>query len=623
MNTDTANDILRRYWGHTALRPAQQKAIAAVMEGRDTLAILPTGGGKSVCYQVPALLFPGVTLVVSPLIALMEDQVKALTGKGIRAAYINSTLSYPEIQIRLDQAAAGNIRILYITPERIATESFQQASRYLNISLIAVDEAHCISEWGHDFRPAYRNIAGLRKLFSAPVIALTATATRKTATDICQSLSFGSDFEIVLESLRRPNLAYLATESNSCTEDLLGILQQNPGTGIVYCGTRAEVLATAHMLEKNGISAAQYHAGLSVPVRSRALGQWMNGEKRVMVATNAFGMGIDKADVRTIVHRYIPPSPEDYFQQAGRAGRDGKPGKAIVLYDRKAVATMKRLSESSPDARHVLAVYRLLCTFLGIGEGEFPDGETSFPPEDFYLFSGKDPVEVRAALAVLVRTGIIRFSDNENPLPRVRILASPAECHDIPEGNTSRAMEALVRSLDGVFSYANDLDPELLAPQAALTVKDFEKALEDLSKWGMIEYRGAKKYSSLFFCAPRNDRAVKSLLEKNAAEAASRRKERAEKMEEYLRTKECRARWLESYFGEHRAEDCLACDNCLKNQKGPGVERILQGRRLSAQTIARETGQNLEEVIASLRILMEEGQAGFDGRGKFYLKPDK
>ena len=623
MNTDPANDILRRYWGHEALRPAQQKAIGAVMEGRDTLAILPTGGGKSVCYQIPALLLPGVTLVVSPLIALMEDQVKALTKKGIPAAYINSTLPYPEIQSRLDQASVGNIRILYITPERIATENFEQAARYMNVSLIAVDEAHCISEWGHDFRPAYRNIAGLRKLFSAPVIALTATATRKTATDICQSLSFRADFEIVLESLRRANLTYRATESNSCTEDLLNILRQDTGTAIVYCGTRAEVLATAHLLEKNGISATQYHAGLAAAVRSRALSQWMGGEKRVMVATNAFGMGIDKADVRTIVHRYIPPSPEDYFQQAGRVGRDGLPGKAIVLYDRKAVSTMKRLSGNTPDARHVLAVYRSLCVFLHIGEGELPEGDALFPPDDFYRFCGKDPAEVRTALAVLVRSGIIRFSDSENPLPRVRVLATPAECHNIPDGNTARAMEALARSLDGVFSYASDLDPELLADQASLTIKDFEKALEDLSKWGMIEYRPAKKYSSLFLCTPRNDSAVKALLEKSSADTAIRRKERAGKMEEYLRTDQCRARWLEAYFGENRTEDCQMCDNCLKNGKGSSVEKILGSRRLSAQAIAQETGQSLEEVIASLRILMEEGRAVFDGRGKFYLKSDR
>ena len=325
--TAEADELLRCYWGHECLRPAQRKAIEAVLAARDTLAILPTGGGKSVCYQIPALLLDGVTLVVSPLIALMEDQVKALSRKGIPAACINSSLPASEIALRLDQAANGALKLLYLTPERITTESFARMARYLPVSLLAVDEAHCISQWGHDFRPAYREIVRARDFFPVPTIALTATATRETAADICRSLRFAEDFQVVRESFRRENISYQVVENESVATELLELLWEDPqGCAIVYCGTRAEVLATARMLEENGISAGEYHAGLSASIRSRALRKWIEGEKRVMVATNAFGMGIDKADVRLVVHRYIPPSPEDYFQQAGRAGRPSLSG---------------------------------------------------------------------------------------------------------------------------------------------------------------------------------------------------------------------------------------------------------------------------------------------------------
>ena len=619
--TADADELLRRYWGHECLRPAQRKAIEAVLAARDTLAILPTGGGKSVCYQIPALLLDGVTLVVSPLIALMEDQVKALSRKGIPAACINSSLPASEIALRLDQAANGALKLLYLTPERIATESFARMARYLPVSLLAVDEAHCISQWGHDFRPTYREIVRARDFFPAPTIALTATATRQTAADICRSLRFSEDFQVVRESFRRENISYQVVENESVATELLELLREDPqGCAIVYCGTRAEVLATARMLEENGISAGEYHAGLSAAIRSRALRKWIEGEKRIMVATNAFGMGIDKADVRLVVHRYIPPSPEDYFQQAGRAGRDGRPSRAVILYDRKAIATLRRRSTSGIAPEEVLKVYRLLCAYCGLGEGEAPEGKYAFSPEDFFPRCPLPEAEVREALDTLVRTGILVFPDGENLVPRVRILASPEECRQLDRGVAARALEALTRSCEGIFSYPCPIDPQQVASLAEASVQDFLEALERLSEWKMIEYFPAKRFRPLYFCSSRCDRAVGKLLERTIRLSAARRKERVEKMEDYLRTRECRARWIELYFGEDRPDDCRVCDNCLKSLRGSTpLEQALCGKSLSAKALAEATGMSLEQTIEVLRERMDAGVVEFDGRGKFSL----
>lgn len=615
---NAAEQLLRRYWGYDTLRPAQEQAIRAVLKGRDTLTLMPTGGGKSVCYQIPALMLPGVTLVISPLIALMEDQVKALRDKGIPATYVNSTLTSAEMAARMEQAAAGQIKLLYLTPERIPTDSFAQTARYLNVSLIAVDEAHCISDWGHDFRPAYRNISSLRRMFPAPVIALTATATRQTAADICRSLGFSKDFEIVRETLRRENLSYRAVESLRPNEELIDHLRENDGSAIVYCGTRNDVLATARMLSANGLPAAQYHAGLAPAIRSRALKEWLGGDKKIMVATSAFGMGIDKADVRAVVHRYIPPSPEDYFQQAGRAGRDGKPCLAVILYDRKSLATMKRLAGIRPDPNAAARTYRTLCTYFGLAPGEIPQPPVRFSLEEFCAFARQDAEEIRLSLGLLTRSGAIGFFGGENLCDRAKIRATPEQCYSLPEGPLSSALESLIRSCDGIFSYPNDLDTEKLADIAALTVADFTAALTRLADWGMIEYQPARKYRMLHFNFPRDDARVASTLEKMTQNGAQRSAERAARMEDYLLTDTCRARWIETYFGETRADDCGTCDNCLRPAGGTPIEQALGDKKMTARQLSEATGFSLEEVISHLRTLMEAGKVAFDGHGKFF-----
>lgn len=621
MTTETANVLLRRYWGHEKLRKTQQEAINGILSGRDVMAVMPTGGGKSVCYQIPALMSDGVTLVVSPLIALMEDQVKALREKGIPARYINSTLPYDLTTRYMAEAIEGRIKLLYITPERILTESFINAARDIRVSLVAVDEAHCISQWGHDFRPSYRNISRLRDMFDAPVMALTATATKDVCRDICSSLGFRQGYAVVMESFRRPNLSYSVVRSESRHRDLINMLAECNGSAIVYCGTRADILSVARMLGKNGITPAQYHAGLAPAIRTKALKEWMCGEKQVMVATNAFGMGIDKPDVRLVIHWHIPLCPEDYFQQAGRAGRDGKPSRAVILYDEKTLGTMRYFSRARIPVNEAVTVYKRLCAHYGLAPGEMPSGTVDFQFDGFCLSQHLAGDAARQGMSYLVRAGAVNFYGTETMQSRARVLCTPEQCYDLPEGDASSAMEALIRSSDGIFGHLCTIDTEKLAAIACLPVERFSKALGMLASWEMIEYLPPKKYQSMYFCFPRDDERVEKSLEKMDSISFSRNSSRARMMEQYLVIAGCRARWIEEYFGgQDDCGDCGVCDNCLKNKyKCKDISSALAENPKTAAQLSSECGLSIQDVIRELRALIEQGVAEFDGRGKFRL----
>ena len=558
--------LLKKHWGYNTLRSSQQKAIESIISGRDTMVIMPTGGGKSLCYQLPSLMCQGLVIVVSPLIALMEDQVKSLRKRGIEARYINSTLSRERITQYLDEAVEGKLRLLYITPERIHTESFSQAARWLNISFIAIDEAHCISMWGHDFRPSYREISTLREYFpQSPVMALTATATPAVVNDIASSLGFMNDYVKIVQPFRRENLSYEVEMCFHKYTRLLELISSCEGSCIVYCGSKNTIGELSQMIDKNGISTAQYHASLSTAVRSRSLKEWLAGEKKVMIATSAFGMGIDKPDVRMVIHWHIPSTVEDYFQQAGRAGRDGLPARAILLADEKAFSMLDYTSTLAESADHLMALYTRLCNYLGVGYGDLPTTPTRFSFDEFCTtYKISDRNRVRTLFSYLVRYGVIAFYGNEIHSSRAMIKCSIDECYQMKENSYTRILESLIRSSDGIFGYESVIDVEKCAADAQLTVDEFCHQMDRLKMMGIVDWEREGSYSYLYYTMTRDDERILSHLKYNVNLNSQIRNRGIEKIKEYIHTSQCRARWIEAYFGMNEGIECGTCDNCLK-----------------------------------------------------------
>lgn len=565
---DTATHLLKKHWGYGSLRGTQYRAIESIMSGRDTMVIMPTGGGKSLCYQLPALMCDGIVIVVSPLIALMEEQVKTLNRRGIKARYINSTLSRENISQYLNEAIEGKLRLLYITPERIHTESFSSAAEWLNVAFIAIDEAHCISMWGHDFRPSYREVATMREYFpQAPMMALTATATPAVINDIASSLGFEERYEKIVQPFRRENLSYEVEFSHHKYHRLIELLTSCAGSAIIYCSSKNTIGEMADMLDKNGMSVTQYHASLSTAVRQTALNDWLSGKKKVMIATSAFGMGIDKADVRMVIHWHIPPTVEDYFQQAGRAGRDGLPARAILLADEKAFSMLDYTSSTVENTDELMALYTRLCNYMGVGYGDWPSTPARFSFDEFCSsYNITDRNRTRILFSYLVRYGVIAFYGNERHSSRAMIRCSIDECYNMKENSYTRILETLVRSSDGIFNYMVTIDVEKCAASASLTVDEFCVQMEKLKMMGIVDWEKEGSYSYLYYTRTRDDKSILSHLKYNVKLSADIRHRGIEKIKEYIHTPQCRARWIEAYFGMNEGIECGLCDNCLKTQ---------------------------------------------------------
>ena len=571
--------VLQEFWGYESFRPLQEQIINSVLEGNDTLALMPTGGGKSICFQVPQLMKEGLALVISPLVALMKDQVQNLADRGIKAISIHSGMSRREVDTALNNAAYDEqVKFLYVSPERLATNLFSSYLNVLPISTIVVDEAHCISQWGYDFRPDYLQIGQIRERVDAPVLALTATATPQVCEDIMDKLAF-RDRVLFKSDFERANLNYIVRESADKMGQLLSVCRGVPGTGIVYMRNRAKCEEMAAALKAAGISADFYHAGLQSISRSERQQDWKSGKTRVMVCTNAFGMGIDKPDVRFVVHLDIPDSPEAYFQEAGRAGRDGKTAYAVLVYNRQDISRLNQMVDLSfPPLDYVEDIYQKIHIFYEIpyehGEGR----ELKFHLEDFCRQFSLQRAKTHYAVQYLDRIGQISYSEDVEIPTRVKIIPDRQSLYSIelPNPQMVSLLELLMRNYTGIFSYAVPVDEQSLGRSLGLSVPQLRVLLYETSLEHVIKYIPCDVSTVVFLRHPRlrpGDVDLKPLYYKRLREAAQ---ERAAQMEQYCTlTDECRSARLIRYFGQEEVRDCGVCDVC----------RARKGR---ARTIIRE-----------------------------------
>lgn len=596
------NKILQQHWGHRSFRAKQKEIISQIMHGRDVLALLPTGGGKSICFQLPGLALPGICVVVSPLIALMHDQVKGLRNKGIKAEALTSGLRLRDIDRILDNCIYGKIKFLYLSPERLLSDLVRSRLAKMEVNLIAVDEAHCISQWGYDFRPSYTRIAEVRELTKAPVMALTATATPKVVQDIQSQLNFRQP-NVIQRSFHRPELSYNVVLTEDKLQKCLEVLAALPGTSIVYVRNRRRTKHVAEFLLKHGITAAHYHAGLDRQRRDEVQNAWLQGRVRVMVATNAFGMGIDKPDVRSVLHLDLPDSPEAYFQEAGRGGRDGQRAFAVCIYHHGDAQDLQhRVLKQFPGRAVIKKVYSALSDQLGLAEGS--GKEKTFQPDLEKLQKRWDRSTVRAALKVLMLNGHIEVQDAWAGKSTVQFVAHRDKILDLVQQGQGpgQLLDLLIRSHGRLFEEAVPIEENLLAKRANVTTKEVNETLDLLQQRNYIAYNQGSGRSPISFLHERL--ALDDL--RITPETLEQRKDRAmERMQAILsfaqNNQECRSKQLLKYFGEDKTVACGHCDVCRgRHEQDPQKVAQEESKLLNSYKMSRSFGQfNAEERKAS------------------------
>ena len=597
------SEVLKEYWGYDGFRPMQEEIITAALEGKDVLAIMPTGGGKSICFQVPGLMRDGITLVVTPLIALMKDQVQNLNDRGVRALAIHAGMSRHEVDLALNNAAYGDYKFLYLSPERLGTQLFRSYIDVLDVSFIVVDEAHCISQWGYDFRPDYLRIGELRERIDAPVIAVTATATPSVAQDIMERLGFKE--KLLLKSgFERPNLSYIVRQVEDKYSQILNVCNGVPGTGIVYARNRRKCEELSEFLRAQGVSASFYHAGLGGQARAERQAAWKSGAVRVMVCTNAFGMGIDKPDVRFVVHYDLPESPEAYFQEAGRAGRDGKRSFAVQLWNSVDVRRAKQIEDVSfPSLEYIEDVYQKLHAFFEIPYDTGMGRQLKFKIEDFCKRFGLQRAPAFYALKYLERTEHLTYSEEVDIPTKVRINVDRKSLYDVELADLGQAnvLEALMRSYTGIFSFLQQIDEEYVARLAGQTVPQLRQSLYGLSLAHVISYVPTDHSDVVVLHHDRLRPGNVNLMPSRYAMLKESYHSRSEAMLEYVsETSECRSRYLLRYFGQTETTDCGTCDVC-RARRASAPTRTLQQmtRRELIEYIKGKDGEySLEEIVA-------------------------
>lgn len=625
------HEILKTYWGHSTFRPLQEDIIQSILSGKDTVALLPTGGGKSICYQVPALAKDGLVLVISPLIALMKDQVEQLRRRGIIATAIHSGMRKSEIDIALDNCVYGSTKLLYVSPERLKSDLFKERVQKMNIICIAIDEAHCISEWGHDFRPAYREIVSIRTLLpNAPMIAVTATANEMVLNDIMDQLEL-NDPTIFTQSFTRTNLSYSCLYEENKEKRLVSMLQKVPGVCIVYANTRARVVRIAEFLNRQGIFTEFYHGGLDHKQRSTKQDAFMKNAVRVMVATNAFGMGVDKPDVRLVVHMDVPDSLEGYFQEAGRAGRDGNKAFAVLLHTKKDEAELfAKIPIAHPPADLIRRMYQSLANYYQLAVGSGFMESYPFDIEDFSKKYSLNKLEVFYALKRMEQHGFIQLSEAFYNPPKLRIIVNHEQLYDarlkLPKYDDF--IKQVLRIFGGeIYNTYRDFSFSSLAKSTLTPESEIRNKIAFLVQQGLIEFIDATDKPQLTFLVPRQDAPKLQLDLQWLEDRKDHDQESVENIIGFLHTEECRAKYVLEYFGEYNAKPCGICDRCIRdghnkeyyNNTMIKVQLSFQSKSIPIEDVEKEfRGLDRNIVLQIIRTLMDTAKVKIDDTGKYY-----
>ena len=618
----TYKEILKQYWNYDNFRGIQEEIIESIGKGHDTLGLMPTGGGKSITFQVPALAQPGLCLVITPLIALMKDQVRNLRDRGIKALAVYSGMTREEIVVALENCIFGDYKFLYISPERLDTDIFRAKLRNMKINMITVDESHCISQWGYDFRPAYLKISEIRELLpTVPVLALTATATPEVVKDIQTKLGFREDSRIFRMSFERKNLAYIVRNTESKQEELLHILNSVSGSAIVYTRNRKRTREVADLLVNNEITATFYHAGLNNDVKDQRQRSWLSGESRVMVATNAFGMGIDKPDVRLVIHVDLPDSPEAYFQEAGRAGRDGQKAYAVLLYAKSDKATLsKRITDTFPDKEYIRKVYEDVNYYFQMAMGDGLGCTFAFNLDEFCRNFKHFPVQADSALKILTRAGYLEYTDEQDNASRILFTIHRDELYKLRETDpeTEKLINVILRSYTGLFTDYAYINEDSLAIRSGLTRQRIYEILLMLTRRHILHYIPRKKTPYIIYTRERQEAGRLAITRDIYEERKESYITRIKAMTEYATAEDkCRSRMLLRYFGEKNEHNCGLCDVCLsKHHSGMKlgefqemenqIREQLETSPLSAATLLNRINGEREKAERVLSYLLSE-----------------
>ena len=620
--------VLQQYWGYDDFRGSQRKIIDTVISGQDVLALMPTGGGKSMCYQVPALAMEGICIVVSPLVALIQDQVAQLKKRNIKAIALTGGIRSNEVNDLLDNCVFGNYKFLYLSPERLQQTVVRERIQQMNVNLIAIDEAHCISQWGNDFRPAYLECSILKELApQTPTIALTATATPRVVDDIVENLEL-KEVRIFKDSFSRSNIAFKVRRSEDKLYQLKKYMEKIPGSGIVYVRSRKMSISLANFLINNGVSASFYHGGIPKSDKEEKLNRWLNGKDRVMVATNAFGMGVDKPDVRLVIHYQIPDSLESYFQEAGRAGRDGEPSTAIILTSKEDADRAKQQFLSTlPDVGFVKTVYSKLNNYFQISYGELISEPQAFKFNEFCSRYAFNPNMAFNALRILDQNSVLSLAENFKEKTTLQFVASKAEIFNYLDKNrkTAPIIQTILRTYGGITDYVTKINLYMLSQKTGTGEERLKQLLQQLADDNIAEYYNHSSDLEITFLVPREDDHTINPFAKKIKDFNQVKVDNIAAMLGYIANqKMCRSVYLLNYFGEKSAEKCGTCDICTKKAKVSSphdleqkILELLEIRPHSSRQLERVTGTSEKELLNLLERLLENGLVSINIKNEY------